>query len=98
MSTGHIDKPVGVRCQYRLNFIVGTILCQKYVAARCGETVGYSSRAVLHYDTHGFPLPIVTGIAAMSDLIYQCSKPVFVRNLKNLAAILKAAAADAKAR
>jgi hypothetical protein len=34
----------------------------------------------------------------MSDLIYQCSKPMFVHNLKNLAAILKKAAADAKAR
>jgi uncharacterized protein len=34
----------------------------------------------------------------MSDLIYQCSKPVFVHNLKNLAAILKLAAVDAKAR
>lgn len=34
----------------------------------------------------------------MSDLIYQCSKPMFVHNLKNLAGILKKAASDAKAR
>jgi len=34
----------------------------------------------------------------MSDLIYQSSKPVFVHNLKNLAAILKAAAGDARTR
>ena len=34
----------------------------------------------------------------MSELIYQCSKPVFVHNLKNLSEILKAAARDAKAR
>ena len=31
----------------------------------------------------------------MSNLIYQCSKPVFVRNLNNLADLLKTAAADA---
>jgi hypothetical protein len=34
----------------------------------------------------------------MSDLIYQCSKPVFVHNLKNLSGILKKAASDAKVR
>jgi len=34
----------------------------------------------------------------MSNLIYQSSKAVFVHNLKNLAAILKTAASDAKAR
>jgi len=34
----------------------------------------------------------------MSDLIYHSSKPVFVHNLKNLSAILKLAARDAKAR
>jgi hypothetical protein len=34
----------------------------------------------------------------MSDLIYQCSKSMFVHNLKNLAKILKKAASDAKAR
>jgi hypothetical protein len=34
----------------------------------------------------------------MSDLIYHCSKQMFVHNLKNLAGILKKAAADAKAR
>jgi hypothetical protein len=34
----------------------------------------------------------------MSDLIYQCSKTMFVHNLKNLAKILKKAASDAKAR
>mgnify|MGYP003899388675 CR=1 FL=1 len=34
----------------------------------------------------------------MSDLIYQCSKPVFVHNLKNLSQILKMAAKDAKTR
>ncbi|HEY6132151.1 MAG TPA: DUF1993 domain-containing protein [Halioglobus sp.] len=34
----------------------------------------------------------------MSDLIYQCSKPVFVRNLKSLAGILETAEADAKSR
>ncbi len=34
----------------------------------------------------------------MSELIYQCSKPVFVHNLKNLSSILKLAADDAKAR
>jgi uncharacterized protein len=34
----------------------------------------------------------------MSELIYQCSQPVFVHNLKNLSGILKVAASDAKAR
>lgn len=34
----------------------------------------------------------------MSELIYQSSKPVFVHNLKNLSALLKEAARDAKAR
>lgn len=34
----------------------------------------------------------------MSSLMYQCSVPVFVHNLKNLSAILKLAAADAKTR
>ncbi len=34
----------------------------------------------------------------MSELIYQCSKPVFVHNLKNLSGILKKAAVDAKTR
>jgi hypothetical protein len=34
----------------------------------------------------------------MTELIYQCSKPVFVHNLNNLAAILKTAGHDAKAR
>lgn len=34
----------------------------------------------------------------MSELIYQSSKPVFVHNLKNLSAVLKEAARDAKAR
>ena len=34
----------------------------------------------------------------MSNLMYQCSAPVFVHNLKNMSALLKLAAADAKAR
>ena len=34
----------------------------------------------------------------MSDLIYQCSKPIFVHHLKNLSGLLKKAASDAKAR
>jgi len=34
----------------------------------------------------------------MSNLIYQCSKPVFVHNLKNLSAILKTAEKDARKR
>lgn len=34
----------------------------------------------------------------MSELIYQCSKPMFVHNLKNLSGILKKTAKDAKAR
>ena len=34
----------------------------------------------------------------MSDFIYQCSKPVFEHNLKNLSNILKTAARDAKTR
>jgi len=34
----------------------------------------------------------------MSELIYQCSQPVFVHNLKNLSGILKLAASDVKAR
>jgi uncharacterized protein len=34
----------------------------------------------------------------MSELIYQSSKPMFVHHLKNLSAILKTAARDAKAR
>lgn len=34
----------------------------------------------------------------MSNLMYQCSAPVFTHNLKNLSAVLKSAARDAKAR
>lgn len=34
----------------------------------------------------------------MSDLIYQCSQPVFVHNLKNLSGLLTMAANDAKTR
>jgi len=34
----------------------------------------------------------------MSEIMYHCSKPVFVHNLKNLSRILKLASRDAKAR
>jgi uncharacterized protein len=52
----------------------------------------------LHYDSSSIVSIPLQEIAAMSELIYQCSKPVFVHNLKNLSGILKVAAGDAKAR
>jgi uncharacterized protein len=60
--------------------------------------INYSNVAVVHYDTGGAVSSNLHRITTMSNLIYQCSKPVFVHHLKNLSQILKMAAKDARTR